>query len=216
MRKNTNRNLVVAMAALASAPLAGVANADVSLEWRTTPQVVSVGNTFSIGLYAVSDTPTQNVSAVDTVLNWDSSYLDLISITNDSPYSWASSSLPDDCGLDALNADPVCPLVGTITNDGNAFYSALGAPGSPAVATAAGLLVATFNFQALATTPSTLLTIPAMAGLFTESVVVSGDTAGLPVTGSLGFAQITIVPEPATLAFAAFGVLALVRRRRIR
>lgn len=216
MRKNLNVSWIVAVAILSSAPLAGVAKAAVNLEWRTTPQVVSVGNTVSIGLYAVSDAPTQTVSVVDAILNWDPVYLDLISITNNSPYTWNSSGLPDDCGLDALNADPVCPLFGTVTNDGNAFYSARGALGNPAVATSAGLLVATFNFSALAATPSTLINIPAMTGLFSESVVVSGELAGDIITGSLGTAQITIIPEPATLALASIGALALIRRRRVR
>ncbi len=216
MRKNLNHGRMLALAALAFAPLASIANAAVNLEWRVTPQIVNVGNNFSIGLYAVSDTPTQSMSSVNAILDWDSTYLDLISITNDSPYGWQNSSLPDDCGLDQLNADPFCPAFGTTTNDGDAFYRALGMPGNPAIATPGGLLVATFNFTALALTPGTLLTIPASAGMFTESIIVHGDQAGVPVTGALGSAQITIVPEPATMALLAMGSLALVRRRRVR
>ena len=216
MRKNISFQLV-AMAAFALAPLAGVANAAVNLEWRVTPQVVSVGNTVSIGLFAVSDTPTQSMSAVDAVLSWDSTYLSLTGVTNDSPYSWQSSDFPNDCGLDGLNANPVCPIyTGTSANDGTAFYRAQRNVGTPAMATSGGLLIATFNFTALLLTPSTMISIPTSAGLFTDTVVVSGETAGLPITGTLGTAEITIVPEPATLGLVALGALSLVRRRRLR
>lgn len=218
MRKNFASCLLIAMAAFAMASIASVANAAVNLEWRVTPQVVSVGNPVSIGLFAVSDAPTETMSAVDAIINWDSTYLSLTGITNNSPYSWQSSGFPNDCGLDGLNP-AVCPdplYSGTPVSDGTVFYRAQRNVGTPAVATSGGLLIATFNFVALLMTPSTMISIPASAGLFTETVVVHGETAGLPITGSLGGAEITIVPEPATLALAALGALSLVRRRRHR
>jgi len=214
----SNKSGRVWLAAAAAAMAAvSTAQAAINLEWRTNPVSVPVGANFSIGLYAVSDNAgNQSMSAVDAVLNWDPAFMQLTGLTNNSPYSWSSSNFPNDCALDGLNGNAACPdYTGLSANDGSAFYRAFGILGSPAFATPAGLLVATFNFTALSETESTLLTIPAIVG-GTESMVVDGVVGGLRVTGALGSAKVEIVPEPSTLAFTGLAVLALIRRRRAR
>ena len=180
----------------------------VNLEFRPGSQTVSVGNIFSVGLYAVSNS-NQSVGSIDAILVWDASLIKLTGHTDNGPYPWLSSSFPNDCGLDGLNA----PCSGLPANDGDALYRAFRNFSTPALATPAGLLVTSFQFQALAPTPSTTLSIPPMRGQFTRSYVVDGDVAGLEITGTLGSATITIVPEPANLALWACGVLALWRRK---
>jgi len=217
MRSLSLKSWTLGLAVAFALATASAAQAAVNLEWRTSPQVVPLGGNFSIGLYAVSDTGgNQSMSAVDAVLDWNPALLQLTGLTNDSPHAWGSSNFPNDCGLDGLNGNAVCPTyTGLSANDGSAFYRAQAVPGLPALATPAGLLVATFNFTALALTDSTMISIPPTAGLFTESMVVDGITGGLRITGLLGSAKITVVPEPASLALVAAGAMLLIRRRRV-
>jgi hypothetical protein len=207
------RALMVALGVLAVS--AGTASAAINLEWRPSFVSVPVGSSFSIGLYAVSDDASnQSMASVDAIMNWTPSVLKLTGITNNSPYSWISSNFPDDCSLDGLNANPVCPsYTGLTANDGTAYYRSFRNFTNPAFATPAGLLVATFNFDALVENPSTMLDIPASAGSFTRSFVQDGFVAGLEVTGGLGSAKIEVTPEPASITLAGLCLLGVVRRR---
>lgn len=207
------RILMVALGV--SALMAGTASAAINLEWRPSFVSVPVGSSFSIGLYAVSDDASnQSMASVDAIMNWSPSVLKLTGITNNSPYSWMSSNFPDDCSLDGLNANPVCPsYTGLTANDGTAYYRSFRNFSNPALATPGGLLVATFNFDALAEHPSSMLEIPTNAGSFTRSFVQDGFIAGLEVTGNLGSAKIEVTPEPVTLSLVGLSVLGLVRRR---
>lgn len=187
------------------------AQANINLVFQPSPTVVSVGNSFSIGLYAFSDSASnQSMASIDAILMWDPSLIQLTGLSNaGNPYSWMMSDFPNDSGFDGLNA----PFTPVPANDGNAYYRAFRNTGAPAMATPAGLLVTTLNFTALAPTASTLLTIPPSFGSFTNSYIIDGQTAGLDVTGTLGQAEIIIVPEPASLILV-FGAVALVARRR--
>jgi hypothetical protein len=185
--------------------VASEARALINLEWRPSAQVVNVGDTAAIGLYAVSDDDTaQSLSALDAIVAWDTAHLELLGVTNNGPYVWLSSGFPNDAGLDGVN---------NTWTDGDALYQALGALGSPAMASPAGLLVTTFRFEALAETPATLVTLPESLGLFTSTRVFDGQTPGLEVQGSLGSATVTIVPEPDSLLILLGGVAALRRGR---
>ncbi len=207
------RRLVVALGV--TALWAGSASAAINLEWRPALISVPVGTSFSVGLYAVSDDASnQSMASVDAILDWSPAFVKLTGVTNNSPYAWISSNFPNDCGLDGLNANPVCPSYSGLTaNDGSAYYRSLRNFSNPAFATPGGLLVATFNFDALAETSSTMLDLPGAEGSFTRSYVVDGFTAGLEVTGGLGSAKIEITPEPASLVLAGMCLLGVVRRR---
>jgi hypothetical protein len=181
-----------------------VARAKINLEWRPAAQVVNLNDTVNIGLYAVSDNSgDQSMSAMDVILDWDTTYLDLTGVVNNGPYTWMFSGFPDDSGLDGLNNSWA---------DGDALYEALSVLGSPASATPMGLLVATLQFEALALTPGTMLDIVPSRGSFTNSRVYDGTVPGLAVQGSMGSAQVTIVPEPASLLVLGAGALAMRRR----
>ena len=147
--------------------------------------------------------------SIDAILVWDSSMLRLAGRTDTGPYPWLSSSFPNDCALDGLNA----PCSGLPANDGDALYRAFRNFSAPAIATPTGLLVTSFQFTALAMTPSTTVSIPAMRGNFTRSYVVDGYVAGLEITGTLGSATVTVVPEPAGLVILGCLVFAMMRRR---
>jgi hypothetical protein len=178
----------------------------IHLEWRPGAQIVNLGSTVDVGLYAVSDSALdQSVSAADVILDWDPAYLALTGVLDNGPYAWLSSSFPNDAGLDGLNNTWL---------DGDALYLAMAQLGTPAQASPAGLLVTTFQFTALDLTAGTLLSIPASEGSFTNTRVFDGVTPGLEVQGDLGTALITIVPEPGLLGLVSAGALVALRRRR--
>ncbi len=203
---------VISLVGLAHTPAAyGGAN-PINLEWRPDTQTVLAGATVDVGLYAVYDdvggTTDGSISAIDAMLAWNPTFLELTGVNNNGPYGWLASGFPDDSGFDGLNDTWL---------DGNALYNAMSQfnPAPPAFATPDGLLVTTVQFEALAETPETFLTIPVDYGAFTYSRVFDGEIPGFEVQGTLGSAAITIVPEPTALCLIALPLLAgLARRRR--
>ncbi|MFQ5413966.1 MAG: PEP-CTERM sorting domain-containing protein [Phycisphaerae bacterium] len=183
------------------------ARANVDLGFDPTPQTVGVGDIVEIGLMAISDDDFfQSIGAMEVILNWDTDVLRLIDHVDNGPYEWLMSSFPDDGVFDGLNDTFL---------DGDALYRALAqfAPAPPAFAPPQGLLVTTLRFEAIAPSPLTDIVIPPTAGFFTETIVLDGFIPGLNVTGELGSAQITVVPEPATLTLLAIASVAVIRRR---
>jgi hypothetical protein len=172
---------------VAAGVVSSAALGNIDLEWRPAAQMVSVGDTVSIGLYAVSDDDTdQSISAMDVILTWDPDFLELQGVNNNGPYEWLSSGFPDDSGLDGLNNTWL---------DGNALYQALAQLGEPAYATPEGLLVTTVEFVALHRTPAgqtTELNILAELGQYSQTRVFDGEIPGYDVTGTLGSAAVTI------------------------
>ncbi len=162
----------------------------INLEWRPDAQTVRAGATVDVGLYAVYDdvggTTDGSISAVDVILSWNPTVLELTGASDNSPYEWLFSGFPDDAGFDGLNDTWL---------DGNALYNAMSqfAPSPPALATTDGLLLTTVQFEALAETPETVLTIPVDYGLFTRSRVFDGEIPGFEVQGTLGSATVRII-----------------------
>ncbi|MGB2984256.1 MAG: hypothetical protein WBE26_00090 [Phycisphaerae bacterium] len=187
--------------------------AAVDLEWQPAQQSVGIGEVVEIRLYAVSDEVSgQTVIALEVILVWDSSHLELLGQTDpclDDPcppntYNWMSSSFPEQSGLNA-DCSPVefCDsYTGTPFNDGNAFYAAFAQLGSDvpvAVATSEGLWVTTFLFQTLTAGVGELRFEYDLGG--SARTLVVGDS-GAEVTGELGPpAQVVIVEcQPPTVS----------------
>jgi hypothetical protein len=184
----------------------------VNLEYRPAQQTVRAGDTVHISLYAVAEGPgDQSVSDIEVVLLWDPLMLAGIERIDNGPYAWFFSDFPGKGGFDPDN------LNGT-HEDGNAQYLAARqlAPLAPFFATPEGRLVTTFVFEALAETPATFLESPRFFGQ-NRTRVFHGFTPNLDITGSIGTAQITIIPEPSTLGLLIFGAFAahrILRRQR--
>lgn len=198
--------LGIGVALLLTAP---PVHALVNLELRPLSQTVAVGSTVSLGLYAVDDgAPLQpaTISAMDVVILWDPAFLNPISFTNaGNDYAWFQSGFLYPGGLNAS------------LSDGDAVWTALAQFLNPALATPAGILVTTFQFQALALTPGTTVAIAASVppgGPGYETVVYWGGAPNTPNTGSLGSAVVTIVPEPTAIAGLGLGCLLLTMRTR--
>jgi hypothetical protein len=164
---------------------AGTALGAVDLELRPSSQTVQIGDTFDLGLYAVSDSGSDEpVGQIRAVLSWNASFLELLGVDNNGPYAWLFSGFPSDNKQDGLN---------DTFEDGNALYEALGQFGTPALATPAGLLVTTLEFRAIQTTTGTAVTIPAQIGSTQTVVFDAPPPSGEDVTGSLGFATVAVV-----------------------
>ena len=69
------------VAALAVFVAGSTARGEIDLEWRPDKQVVKVGDTVDIGLYAVSDgDQDQLLAAVRVIIKWDPSFMRLIGV----------------------------------------------------------------------------------------------------------------------------------------
>lgn len=179
----------------------------VNLSWEPATQNALVGSTVQVKLIAKSCNATsQMVDAVDVILGWNPSRLQLATSTSTNPnpqdpctpsscppsppylvYDWLSSGFGNDCALDAINA----PCSGTPANDGNAFYTALAQlpPTPTAFANSAGLHVTTFKFVVLPgpSGATTLSFTPCFSPSgSTVTRVIGGAGAGTVVTGTLG------------------------------
>lgn len=171
----------------------------VNLTWSPAIQTVQVGQSALIDLVATADTcMDQPVGGIDAILNWDRDDLELLRRIRPVPSLWLSSDFPNDSGLDRLNADCgedlFCnPFTNDPFNDGTALYQAVQSFQTGVVVPPSGVVVVTFEFQALRGSHGTSITIPPTAGFFTESRVLgAGVDLGVDVTGTLGSATILI------------------------
>lgn len=179
-----------AMAALV--PCTGMAN--VNLDLRPDYQIATVGSTVYLTLYAVSDSASnQSIGAMDVIINWDPTKLQLVGFTNaGNGYSWFQSGFLLPGGLNAS------------TSDGDAVWTAFAQPTGPAYATPSGLWVTRFAFQALTTTSSTPVLIPQSEGS-QSSTVYDGVVPNTDVTGSLESGAVVEI-VPATYPATAFTI----------
>jgi hypothetical protein len=203
----TKRAWIAALLALVAAAGPVLASeALINLEWRPAAQTVNVGDPVSIGLYAVCDPgATQLFRAADIVFAWDPVYLHLLGIDNTGAVPLLSSVLPAN---DPYNLNGPTPP----PTDGDGYYRAWASLGQPLTVTAAGSLLTTFKFTALAQTPQTVLSIPVSGGSpALDSRVLGSQEAGTIVTGTLGSAAVQILPEPGALGLLL--VVLAVRQR---
>lgn len=171
------RKSVVNLLAAAAAYLAAqeAVRAEINLELRPIQTQARADASFDIGLYAVSDNASnQPLSAMDVILEWDPSVLQLIGRVNNGPYSWFMSAFTNDSGADGLN---------NTFDDGDAYYTALAQFGTPAQATPAGLLVTTLQFTALAPSPESTVSMPLNSGTFSQTAVYGYPNVAQIVTG---------------------------------
>jgi len=195
-------SLLVLIAAAAVAALSDSrALGNVNLELRAERAVSRVGETVSIGLYAVSDSAEpQTFLALDAVLVWDPVGLKLIGRVNNGSFAWTASWFPKDDSLDGLNADcgpeQFCSSYSGIPfNDGDAWYQAFALfPDSGPVATPSGLLVTTFRFTALAPVAATEVVLfeSPLENAATTRVLDARDEQTMTVTGTLRSATLVI------------------------
>jgi len=184
------------------------AEAFINVELRPPLQNVSVGSTVSIGLYAVSDSlSNQGFSAVQIIFSWQSSFLHMLANDNTGAAPLLASSFP--------SPDPYSLNESLVPQDGNAMYVGLASFGSPAIATPAGTLLTTLRFTALAPTVLTPVDLLSSGGApvgFTT--VFDPVTPNTSITGTLTGAGVHIIPAPAAgLPLLLLGVVGRRSRR---
>lgn len=177
--------LQVHCAALAAcAPALG----DINLELRPADQSVTIAaGTVSVGLYAVSDSGgNQLLAAINAIIQWDPAKLDLVGVDATGAVPLLASGFPDD----PFNLNEANP-----PQDGDGLYVAFAPLGNPVAATPAGILITSFVFDIVTTTPGTAVSILADGGTpLTHTVVFDGTVPNLDVTGTLSGAVIEILP----------------------
>ncbi len=158
--------------------------AAIDLELRPVQSYVRVGDTLNVGLYARSDSASnQAISAMDVLLLWDASSLQLTGVLNNGPYAWLNSMFFNDSGADGLN---------TSFADGDAKYTALAQFGIPAQATPSGLLVTTFVFEVTSPSAESEIDIPSALGSVSITAVYGHPNVAQDVTGARLSASIVI------------------------
>ena len=178
--------LLLTLAPTASAQLA-------DLSFSPDDSYVEVGDHIDIQIIVTASGATDvNFSAIDALLDYDENYIQLLS--NDDTFAaeawFASTFLPDP---DGINAD---------ITDGNAIYTALAAPGPPAIAPPAGAIVTTLRFLALQPTPATSVSFLASMGTFGVTEVYAFNQPGGVVTGDFSDTAIVhIAQEPLAVCF---------------
>jgi hypothetical protein len=198
---------------------------DLSLEPSSSS--VEVGEFVEIAIMASSHTPAvATISALDVLLQWDNDSLRLDDYVLNGGYEWLQAGWPNDVALDFLNEGATFPVFPEPpdqeppSNDGDAVFQALAQFTDTAmVGPGNDLLVATLVFEAIQATPigdPASVSIPEMLGLFSMSAVADGLIPGLDITGDLFGTNITVVPEPATLAMLGVGIAGFARRRTLR
>lgn len=211
MKSALTRGLVCGLLLAGLVGSASPLSAAVSLELRPAFQVVNPGDYADLELYAVSDSGDVTISAADVLITWDPTYLDLVGLDISGASGVMSAYFPPVGPWSEYNDGQAPPT------DGTAYFRVDALLGQPLTVTPAGTLLTTILIDALAPTVpgSTIFSIATTLGGDTESRVFDGVTPALKVTGSLGSAEIVILPEPATLSLLGLGLVVLRRRRVI-
>ncbi len=198
--------------ALVSGCAAAGAFAGINLEFRAVAPVWSVGDTVSVGLYAVGDVggPTDSFSAAEVVFRWDPAYLDFtgLNAAGGAPLLLSSFPLAGSGGLNEV----------ALPQDGDGYYRSYAQFLSPIVATTGGTLIRTFQFEALAPVTSTPIDILSSGGSpLVTTLVFDGTIPNFNVLGTIRGDSVQIIPSPGVMAtvLAGVGLSASRRRRRL-
>jgi hypothetical protein len=180
-----------AAALLLSAPQASAQT--INLSFTPPAPVVQVGDFVEVELLVLASGLTNvEFSGLDALLDYDPNYLALLGVDDTlAAEPWLASSFLTD--PDGINSS---------LSDGNALYTALCAPGSPATAPPSGAIVTTFRFLALQETTATTLSLLPSLGVWGVTEVYAYYTAGGTLTGDITTQSvIRIAPEPAGFCF---------------
>lgn len=176
---------------LAFAPTASAQLANLSLS--PADNYVEVGDHIDIQIIVLASALTDvNYTAIDALLDYDPTYIQLLNNddTNSAESWFASAFLPDPDGINAS------------ISDGNAIYTALAAPGVPAVAPPGGAIVTTLRFLALQSTPTTVLSFLPTMGSFGKTAIYAFGMPGGVVTGNISdTALIHIAQQPLPICY---------------
>ena len=176
------RSLTITAIITTPAMFTPASRADINLSWFPRTQIVGVGTVVEIDLYAVADSEADpNIAAMDVILTWDPSTLEMMGVVDNGPYLWlASDFLPDADGLNDTFLD------------GDAVYTALANLDETPNAGGVGLWVTTFQFRALRRIVATSVVIEPSHGQHSVTVVFGDEYLEQDATGALDYATVTV------------------------
>ncbi len=148
----------------------------VDLPLSPSAQTAVAGQIITVELYAVA-AATESITAVDAIVAWDPARLELLSAAIGDFPVFVNGFLPDP---DGINDD---------ITDGEALYTALAPPTTPAVVPP-DLLVVTFSFKVLT---SACVSLTPSVGTFGKTRVI-GTVPGVEITGVISGAVSLEVP----------------------
>jgi len=148
----------------------------VDLPLSPSSQTAVAGQVISVDLYAVA-AATESITAVDAIVSWDPTRLELLSAAIGDFPVFVNGFLPDP---DGINDD---------ITDGEALYTALAPPTTPAVVPP-DLHVVTFSFKVLT---SACVSLTPSVGAFGKTRVI-GTVPGVEITGVISGAVSLEVP----------------------
>jgi hypothetical protein len=159
----------------------------VDLNCEPDTKTVNIGETFSLDFSGLSDPDGQAIKGISLNLQWDPSVLEFDSYVDKVDNITGGGFLWWDAIL--LNQ-----ASGTATIDGAVMMGSV----------QADLLLYSVSFNAIAAGSTEI----------TTSGSIVRDLNNATITGNLDSADITVIPEPATLCLLGLGALGLLRKRR--
>ena len=185
-RINAGQFLIVAT--LSGLGLASRAGADVDLLFDPAVQIVLLDedDTVEINLVAHSaDGTEQLISALDAIFIWDPTMLEFLGADgSNADVSWLISGFFDDSNFDNINDGTLDPPIGVPDNDGDAMFTALAFPSSPAPTGPDDIVITTLLFRALQPTPATVVQFLPAVGEFARTRVF-GEGKQNDITGDI-------------------------------
>jgi len=200
-RAERRRCLAARRAALAWILFAALPNtfAGVDLTLETATPQAGVGATLEVRLIAKSTTPaSEAISGLDAILMWDAGSLQLLGAQPSTATSWLLAGLFNDALADGLNNSYA---------DGNAYFQALSQFTTPAMATSAGLHVATLRFRALVPSAAAEARVVRNLGGVSRSRVFQFGQVNKDIVSGLGSVQVRVLRE-ASLASSDVSLVA--------
>lgn len=165
-------------------PLAATAQVDLLFDPVTQTVFLEKDDIIEIDLLAhSSDGSEQAITVVDAIISWDSEILELLGVSDaNATFAWFISGFLSD--PDNINDGIADPPEGVPDNDGDALYTALAPPGTPAIAGEDDVVVTTLVFRALQPTPATVVSFIPTLGVFGQTRVF-GEGVQNDITGDI-------------------------------
>ena len=202
------------------------------LFYDPTGETLRIGEILEVDLIARSSHGAEHsIIGIDAILNWDPGALELLAVDRSHEgHEWLQSGfLPDP---DNINEPVVDPAGGVPNNDGDAIYTAISQPDSPAVVRETVLVVTTLRFLIVGRGDTTIIAgcppgpvavlpdgcgtgcgtetglMPSL-GMFGQTRVLSPDTPS-DITGDIsGKAAVVINPPCPIPTVSAWGLVAM-------